>query len=48
MDANLTNATLAGASLDGSNIKGVVWSNTICPDGSNSDANGGTCRGHLR
>lgn len=33
--ANLTSAYLAGA-----NLETVVWSNTTCPDGSNSDTNG--------
>ena len=47
-DANLTNANLAGANLKGAHVKDVIWSNTICPDGTNSDANGGTCKGHLR
>jgi len=46
--ANLTNANLAGANLKGAHVKDVIWSNTICPDGTNSDANGGTCKGHLR
>src|SRR2546426_3925966 len=41
--ANLTNANLAGANLKGANVKDVIWSNTICPDGTNSDANGATC-----
>src|SRR5438093_507104 len=45
--ANLTNADLAGANLTAANVKGVVWFNTICPDGTNSDANKGTCVGHL-
>ena len=45
--ANLTNANLAAANLEGANVKDVIWSNTICPDGTNSDANGGTCIGHL-
>ena len=45
--ANLTDAKLAGAELKGANVKDVVWSNTICPDGTNSDANGDTCVGHL-
>lgn len=26
---------------------GARWVNTICPDGSNSDANGATCDGHM-
>jgi hypothetical protein len=50
--ANLTNANLTGANLTGANLKnatltGVKWNNTICPDGTNSDADGGTCLGHL-
>ena len=45
--ANLTNANLAGAGLNGANVKDVVWSHTVCPDGTNSDSNGGTCMGHL-
>ena len=40
--ADLTNANLRGAHLGGD-----LWNNTICPDGTNSDANGGTCVGHL-
>ena len=42
-DANLTDANIALANLKGANVKDVVWSNTVCPDGTNSDANGGTC-----
>ena len=45
--ANLTDAKLAGAELKGATVKDVVWSNTICPDGTNSDAHGDTCVGHL-
>jgi hypothetical protein len=26
---------------------GVTWSNTICPDGTNSDGDGGSCQRHL-
>ena len=44
-DANLTNANLTGTKLTGANVKHVIWSKTICPDGTNSDTNGGTC-GH--
>ncbi len=44
--SNLTDASLRGArgitSLSPSSL-----SNTICPDGTNSDANGDTCTGHL-
>jgi probable HAF family extracellular repeat protein len=46
-DANLRNANLTGARLQGAGLNRVIWSNTICPDGSNSNANGGTCLGHL-
>lgn len=33
--------------LSTADLTGAVWSNTTCPDGSNSDNNGGTCLGHL-
>jgi uncharacterized protein YjbI with pentapeptide repeats len=42
-DANLTDVNLYGSSLDGVNITGATWSNTICPDGTNSDNDQGTC-----
>ena len=47
--ANLTGADLHDADLDGANLFNVTWSNTICPDGSNSDDNGypSSCVGHL-
>jgi hypothetical protein len=45
--ANLSNANLPGATLTGATITGVAWSNAVCPDGSNSSKNGGTCVGHL-
>ena len=45
--ANLTNANLTGANLTGAKVNGVTWSNTLCPDGTKSDANGHTCVGHL-
>ena len=38
-------ANLTGAQLSG-DLRGVTWSDTVCPDGSNSDADGGTCSGH--
>jgi streptogramin lyase len=41
--ANLTGANLRGANLHGATATGVVWSNTTCPDGTNSDNDGGTC-----
>jgi hypothetical protein len=45
--ADLTGANLAGSTLKGASIGGVKWSNTVCPDGINSDAAGNTCMGHL-
>jgi hypothetical protein len=56
--ADLTDADLFDVDLQGAVITGVTWSNTSCPDGTNSDSrarsaagNGqvlpGTCRGHL-
>lgn len=42
--ANLTNADLRGPGLlDVVNVTGASWSNTICPDGSNSNADDDTC-----
>jgi uncharacterized protein YjbI with pentapeptide repeats len=41
--ANLTDANLRGAGLDDVDLTGVTWSNTICPDGTNSNSDGGTC-----
>lgn len=43
---NFTNANLAGALGTGADTTGVTWNNTFCPDGTNSDLNGGTCIGH--
>jgi uncharacterized protein YjbI with pentapeptide repeats len=45
--ANLTSANLIGATLSGANLSRVVWSNTACPDGTESQYDGGTCVGHL-
>ncbi len=46
-DADLTRVWGRNSTFDNSTIvTGVVWSNTICPDGTNSDANGNTCVGH--
>lgn len=46
-NANFTNAHLGGANMSGATTTGVTWSNTICPDGTNSNDNGNTCEGHL-
>lgn len=46
--ADLTGADLSGARLDGASLKGVTWSDTTCPDGTNSNAKQPqTCLGHL-
>ncbi|MBV8598984.1 MAG: pentapeptide repeat-containing protein, partial [Actinobacteria bacterium] len=44
--SNLTNANLQGANVQGANLHNVTWSNTICPDGSNSSSAGGSCPIH--
>jgi uncharacterized protein YjbI with pentapeptide repeats len=44
--SNFTNANLTGVSTHASTFNGVTWSNTTCPDGTNSDNDGGTCAGH--
>jgi uncharacterized protein YjbI with pentapeptide repeats len=45
--ANLTKADLGGAILTGVDLTGVVWLHTVCPDGTNSDHDGGTCADNL-
>ena len=42
-NADLTGATFVGTAFVGNN----VWSNTICPDGTNSNDNGNTCENNL-
>ncbi len=44
--ANFTGANLAGANLASARLIAVTWSNTTCPDGSNSDSHGNTCVGY--
>lgn len=50
--SDMTDADLTGMSgnhgvgLVGLDVTGVTWSNTTCPDGTNSNANWGTCVGH--
>jgi virginiamycin B lyase len=49
--ANFTGADFTGAYLKGANFKdaimtNVTWSNTTCPDGTNSDTHAMTCIGH--
>lgn len=44
---NFTNANLTGVGIDqNSSFTTPIWSNTICPDGTNSNSNGNTCVGH--
>jgi Pentapeptide repeats (8 copies) len=45
---NLSNANLKGANLRNANLTEVIWGNTICPDDTNSDADGGSCMGHIK
>ncbi len=55
-NANLTAASLAAANVTGTNLTGANltslnayatgWSNTTCPDGTNSNAHANTCVGH--
>lgn len=45
---NFTNANLKNTrSFDTTIRSNITWSNTTCPDGTNSDNNGNTCEGHL-
>jgi uncharacterized protein YjbI with pentapeptide repeats len=44
---SFANSNLRLAYLDGANLTGVTWTDTICPDGSNSDSDGGTCAGNI-
>ena len=41
--ADLTAADLAGANLWAADTTAAVWSDTTCPDGTNSDTDGDTC-----
>ena len=43
--ADFTNANLTDAFVFDTALADAVWNNTICPDGTNSDANNGTCEG---
>lgn len=46
--ANLTDANLTGATgLASATLTNVVWASTQCPDGTDSDNDGGTCASHL-
>jgi len=45
-NGDFTRANLLGSSIDQTDFSGAIWSNTTCPDGTNTDTNGGTCVGH--
>lgn len=46
-NADFTDANLFGTFIDGADLSGATWSNTLCPDGTNSDTNGdNSCVGH--
>jgi len=44
---NFTGTNLTGSTFQNVNMSDAIWSGTTCPDGTNSDANGNTCDGHL-
>jgi uncharacterized protein YjbI with pentapeptide repeats len=47
-DVIFTNANLSGSTFaPGTDFAGATWSNTTCPDGTNSDSDGGTCVNNL-
>ncbi len=45
-NTNFTNANLTSAITTGASLTSPIWSNTTCPDGTNSNSNGNTCVGH--
>lgn len=47
LSADLTGANLIGADLTGAVLDNIIWWNTYCPDGTNSNNNHNTCAGHL-
>ena len=46
-DVNLSYANLTGANFSGANLNGAIWASTTCPDGTSSNADGGSCVHHL-
>jgi len=46
-NADLRYADLNGADLNGAWLNDIVWYDTTCPDGTNSDNNGDTCVNNL-
>ena len=45
--ANLSQANLRGALLTHADLTGATWNRTTCPDGTDSNNDGGTCLGHI-
>jgi uncharacterized protein YjbI with pentapeptide repeats len=46
-DVNFTGTNLAHTVFRGAVFTGAIWSNTTCPDGTNSNNDGGTCVNNL-
>lgn len=47
-NSNFTNANLTHVTdMNTATLTGAIWSNTTCPDGTNSDNDGGTCLNNL-
>ncbi|MGH7204332.1 MAG: hypothetical protein ACREHC_07850 [Candidatus Levyibacteriota bacterium] len=47
-NVNVTNAILEGSeNMSTATVSGAIWSNTTCPDGTNSNNNGNTYAGHF-
>ena len=44
---NFTAAVLAGADMSGAKLTNITWVYTMCPDGTTSEQDGGTCSDHL-
>ena len=44
---DFSNAILTEADLRNTTLVGVIWDNTTCPDGTNSNDNGGTCENNI-
>lgn len=47
INSTIKNTDFTGSTMTGANLSGVIWVNTICPDGTNSDNDSNTCIGHL-
>jgi Fibronectin type III domain/Pentapeptide repeats (8 copies) len=43
---NLTDADMTGTVVDNGGLEFAIFSNTTCPDGTNSNSDGGTCYNH--